>query len=231
MSTSIFKSGSFIVAFSVSSIVSSICVRLPLVSVFSFFFFLANTIFFTHHWEMSGPSPPSQQINQIHYATVWEGGAEWDAWRSSELGCGLFTWTRRKNSRWNEDSLPGVSSLSNTSAHIHTRRRKAHTAKLRSMGIFFSHRAWHKEPGHQALSWLCVHYSGPHGSVSQPWGSCKLSTTLSTLPTSPSLDRSTWSLSQKSQCPSGVPGKLDKWRAGGGESRAASHPLLGFFSP
>jgi len=64
---------------------------------------------------------------------------------------------------------------------------------------------------------LGVHYSGPRGSVSQPWGSGKLSTTLSTLPTSPSSDRSTWSLSQKSQCPSGVPGKLDKWKARGGE--------------
>lgn len=70
------------------------------------------------------------------------------------------------------------------------------------------------------LPWLCgpgVHYSSPHGSVSQPWGSGKLSTTLSTLPTSPSSDRSTWSLSQKSQCPSGIAGKLDKWKARGGK--------------
>lgn len=106
-----------------------------------------------------------------------------------------------------------------THINTHTWRRNAHTPKLQSVGIF-SHRAWHKELEHQALSWLCglgVHYSGPHGSVSQPWGSGKLSTTLSTLPTSPSSDRSTWSLSQKSQCPSGIPGKLDKWKARGGK--------------
>ena len=118
-------------------------------------------------------------------------------------------------------------------SHTHTRLKEkcTHPQNCSQWG-FFSHRAWHKELEHQALSWLCglgVHYSGPHGSVSQPWGSGKLSTTLSTLPTSPSSDRSTWSLSQKSQCPSGVPGKLDKWKARGGKSRAASHPLLGFF--
>lgn len=103
------------------------------------------------------------------------------------------------------------------------------------MRVFVSHRDWRKELEHQALSRLCglgVHYSGPHGSVSQPWGgNGKLSTTLSTLPTSPSSDRSTWSLSQKSQCPSGEQGKLDKWKARGGESRAASHPSSwAFFS-
>jgi hypothetical protein len=51
----------------------------------------------------------------------------------------------------------------------------------------------------------------------QPRGSRKLSTTLSTLPMSPSTESSTWSLSQKSQCPSGVPGNIDKWRASGGK--------------
>lgn len=110
--------------------------------------------------------------------------------------------------------------------HWHTLR---HTLEVKGtlgprrseMRVFVSHRDWRKELEHQALSRLCglgVHYSGPHGSVSQPWGgNGKLSTTLSTLPTSPSSDRSTWSLSQKSQCPSGVQGKLDKWKARGGK--------------
>lgn len=99
---------------------------------------------------------------------------------------------------------------------------------------FVSHGDWRRELEHQALSWLCglgVHYSGPHGSVSQPWGSGKLSTTLSTLPTSPSSDRSTWSLSQKSQCPSGVQGKLDKWKARGGKVGQPVILLVGLFLP
>ena len=120
-----------------------------------------------------------------------------------------------------------------TCTHIFLEERRTpsqSSTRLQSMGIF-SHRAWHKELEHQALSWLCglgVHYSGPHGSVSQPWGSGKLSTTLSTLPTSPSSDRSTWSLSQKSQCPSGVPGKLDKWKARG---RKVGRPVILYYGP
>lgn len=99
---------------------------------------------------------------------------------------------------------------------------------------FVSHGDRRRELEHQALSWLRglgVHYSGPHGSVSQPWGSGKLSTTLSTLPTSPSSDRSTWSLSQKSQCPSGVQGKLDKWKARGGKVGQPVILLVGLFLP
>lgn len=125
---------------------------------------------------------------------------------------------------------PNIMYMRNTT-HIHT-HTQTHTnlkGKLQSMGIF-SRRAWHKELEHQALSWLCglgVHYSGPHGSVSQPWGSGKLSTTLSTLPTSPSSDRSTWSLSQKSQRPSGNTGKLDKWKA---RARKVGRPVILYYA-
>lgn len=47
-------------------------------------------MFFTHHWEMSGPCPPLLQINQIHYATGWEGGDVWDDWSSNEQGSYLL---------------------------------------------------------------------------------------------------------------------------------------------
>lgn len=87
---------------------------------------------------------------------------------------------------------------------------------------------------HKELSRLrrpTVQCSGPHVSVSQPRGSGKLSTTLSTLPTSPSSDRSTWSLSQKSQCPSGTQGKLDKWEASEGKVGQPVILYWAFFSP
>lgn len=194
---------------------------------------------------MSGPCPPLLQINQIHYATGWEGGDVWDDWSSNEQGSYLLlNEVEKQQMKWGFTSrgftrAVAVSYVGLTTCrqHIstHTWRRNSPPLllKLQSMGIF-SHRGWHKELEHQALSWLCglgVHYSGPHGSVSQPWGRGKLSTTLSTLPTSPSSDRSTWSLSQKSQCPSGVPGKLDKWKARGGKVGRPVILLLGFFFP
>lgn len=89
--------------------------------------------------------------------------------------------------------------------------------------------AWHKELS--GLRGPTVQYSGPHVSVSQLRGSGKLSTTLSTLPTSPSSDRSTWSLSQKSQCPSGTQGKLDKWEASGGKVGQPVILYWAFFFP
>lgn len=186
---------------------------------------------------MSGPSPPLLQINQIHYATGWEGGDVWDDWRISEQGCCLLLDKVEKtldeiriHFPWFHQCLrskllrPNIMYMHSTT---HTREKLCTNW---SQWGFFSRRSWHKELEHQALSWLCglgVHYSGPHGSVSQPWGSGKLSTTLSTLPASPSSDRSTWSLSQKSLCPSGIPGKLDKWKARG---RKVGRPVILYYA-
>ena len=165
------------------------------------------------------------QINQIHYTTGWERGVVWDDCEEQQTTMLSFTEQGRKTVDEIRIHFPGFHQCPSSelvspnimyTTHFHT-HRNAHNCSLWG---FFSHRAWHKELEHQALSWLCglgVHYSGSHGSVSQPWGSSKLSTTLSTLPTSPSSDRSTWSLSQKSQCPSGFAGKLDKWKARGGK--------------
>lgn len=106
--------------------------------------------------------------------------------------------------------------------------------KLQSVGMFScggptkkkrekkKRKRWNIKRCPDSVAWVSI-IPGPRGSVPQPWGNRKLSTTLSTLPTSPSSDRSTWSLSQKSQSPSGNQGKLDKWKARG---RKVGRPVI-----
>lgn len=175
---------------------------------------------------MSAPSPlATDQSNTLYYRKKKEKEGLCETTEEQQTTMLSFTEQGRKTVDEIRIDFPGFHQCPSSelvspnimyTTHLHT-HRNAHNWSLWG---FFSHRAWHKELEHQALSRLCglgVHYSGSHGSVSQPWGSRKLSTTLSTLPTSPSSDRSTWSLSQKSQCPSGFAGKLDKWKARGGK--------------
>lgn len=69
------------------------CLHPACLSLLYFFPSSHNMFFFfpPHHWEMSRPPSPSLQINQIHYATGWEGR----------------DWVRRLRERWTR-MLPGA---------------------------------------------------------------------------------------------------------------------------
>lgn len=129
-------------------------------------------------------------------------------------------------------SCSGLTSWTQCNSHT----QKCTPPKVSSQwGFVFPQRPGHKELEHQALSRLCglrVHYSGPiwlRLSTTGEAANCQL--LCPHYPRPPAQTGALGHCPRNHSGPSGAPGKLDKWKAGGGRSRAATHPLLGFFLP